>query len=566
MRHELVFILLISNSLISQNSLSKQEINNPLDIPIILSGTYGELRSNHFHSGIDIKTKGIEGLNVYSYANGYVNRIKISHGGYGKALYIKHPDGTTTVYAHLKKFSSKIEKIVKSKQYKSKSYEIEFFPKENEVSVLKKELIAFSGNTGGTSGPHLHFEVRDQNQVPVNPLINASIFIEDDMPPLFKKLFYKSYDNNDFYNSQTELKIRKVSSFLYVSDTLKSVGKIGIGIVAFDKHNLANNNNGLFKIGTSLNNQTLLEILFDSISFDETKHINIFIDYSFFKNYEIRIQKLFVENNNPLDLYSFKLNNGFITIENKKFYTYEVNLCDANGNNSKLIVPILGVSVKPEEEPLELINSRIELNYIERDKKYELEFNSVKVSILKETFYNNLFLETKFKNDTLTIDKDTIPLLKPITIYFNTERYNDSLKDRLFIAKISENNKVASYNYTKNAYDGKKSSTKVLGKYVLKLDTINPSISAIGFKENDWISNFSNLKIRIQDRESGIRNYNGWINDKWVLFELNTKKGRIVYNFNDKIISEAKNSLRVEVIDNVGNKTEYKTIFYRNPN
>ena len=565
MRHELVFILLISNSLISQTSLSKQEINNPLDIPIILSGTYGELRSNHFHSGIDIKTKGIEGLNVYSYANGYVNRIKISHGGYGKALYIKHPDGTTTVYAHLKKFSSKIEKIVKSKQYKRKSYEIEFFPKENEVSVLKKELIAFSGNTGGTSGPHLHFEVRDQNQVPVNPLINSSIFIEDDMPPLFKKLFYKSYDNNNFYNSQTELKIRKVSSFLYVSDTLKSVGKIGIGIVAFDKHNLANNNNGLFKIGTSLNNQNLLEILFDSISFDETKHINTFIDYSFFKNYEIRIQKLFVENNNPLDLYSFKLNNGFITIENKKFYTYEVNLCDANGNNSKLIVPILGVSVKPEE-PLELINSRIELNYIERDKEYELEFNSVKVSILKETFYNNLFLETKFKNDTLTIDKDTIPLLKPITIYFNTERYNDSLKDRLFIAKISENNKVASYNYTKNAYDGKKSSTKVLGKYVLKLDTINPSISAIGFKENDWISNFSNLKIRIQDRESGIRNYNGWINDKWVLFELNTKKGMIVYNFNDKIISEAKNSLRVEVIDNVGNKTEYKTTFYRKPN
>ncbi len=565
MRHRLVFILLISNSLMSQNNLFKQEITSPLDIPIILSGTYGELRSNHFHSGIDIKTKGIEGLNVYSYANGYVSRIKISHGGYGKALYIKHPDGTTTVYGHLKKFSSKIEKIVKSKQYKRESYEIEFFPKGNEISVLKKELIAFSGNTGGTNGPHLHFEVRDQNQVPVNPLINASIFIEDGIPPLFKKLFYKSYDNNDFYSSQTELKIRKVSNSLYISDTLKSIGKTGIGIVAFDKHNLANNNNGLFKIETSFNNQNLLEILFDSISFDETKHINTFIDYSFFKNYEIRIQKLFIEDNNLLDLYSFKLNNGFITIENKKSYIYEINLYDANGNNSKLIVPILGVSVKPEE-PLKLINRRIELNYIERDKEYELEFNSAKVSILKETFYNNLFLETKFKNDTLTIDKDTIPLLKPITIYFNTERYNDSLKDRLFIAKISENNKVASYNYTKNAYDGKKSSTKVLGKYVLKLDTVNPSISPIGFKENDWISNFSNLKIRIQDRESGIRNYNGWINDKWVLFELNTKKGMIVYNFNDKIISEAKNSLRVEVIDNVGNKTEYKTTFYRKPN
>ena len=193
MRREFIFILLIFNSLISQNNPLKQEKNSLLDIPIILSGTYGELRSNHFHSGIDIKTEGIQGLDVYSYASGYVSRIKVSHGGYGKALYIKHPNGTTTVYAHLKKFSTKIEKIVKSKQYKRESYEIEFFPKENEISVLENEIIAFSGNTGGTSGPHLHFEVRDQNQIPINPLTNSSVYVEDDRTPLFKKLFYKSY-------------------------------------------------------------------------------------------------------------------------------------------------------------------------------------------------------------------------------------------------------------------------------------------------------------------------------------------------------------------------------------
>ena len=320
MRRKFIFILLISSSLISQNNLLKQEKTNPLDIPIILSGTYGELRSNHFHSGIDIKTKGVQGLDVYSYASGYVSRIKVSHGGYGKALYIKHPNGTTTVYAHLKKFSSKIEKIVKSKQYKRESYEIEFFPKENEISVLENEIIAFSGNTGGTSGPHLHFEVRDQNQIPINPLTNSSVYVEDDRTPLFKKLFYKSYEKNNVFNSQTELKIKKVTNSLYVSDTLKSSGKIGIGIVAFDKHNRANNSNGIYKIITSLNNQNLLKILFDSISFDKTKHINAFIDYSFFKNHKIRIQKLFIEENNPLELYSSNINNGFITIENKKIF------------------------------------------------------------------------------------------------------------------------------------------------------------------------------------------------------------------------------------------------------
>ncbi|MBC8300848.1 MAG: M23 family metallopeptidase [Pelagibacterales bacterium] len=563
MRRELIFILLISSSLISQNNLLKQEKTNPLDIPIILSGTYGELRSNHFHSGIDIKTKGIQGLNVYSYASGYVSRIKVSHGGYGKALYIKHPDGNTTVYAHLKKFSSKIEEIVKSKQYKRESYEIEFFPKENEISVLENEIIAFSGNTGGTTGPHLHFEVRDKNQIPINPLINSSIYIEDDRTPFFKKLFYKSYESNNVFDSQTELKINKITSSLYVSDTLKSSGKIGIGIVAFDKHNRANNSNGIFKIIASLNNQNLLKIVFDSISFDKTKHINTFIDYSFFKNHKIRIQKLFIEENNPLDLYSSNINDGFITIKNKEFYKYEVNIYDANGNKSKLVVPILGMKTN---KPLKLVNNHVELTYIERDKKYELEFNSVRVSILEETFYNNLFLEAKFENDILSIDKDTIPLLKPITIYFNTDRYNDSIKNQLYIAKLSDNKKMTSYNYTTDFSNGKKSSIKSLGRYTLAVDTINPSISPIGFKENDWISNFSNLKIKVNDVGSGIRSYNGWINNKWILFELNTKKGILVYDFDDNIVRKAKNNLHIEIIDNVGNRTEYKTTFYRKSN
>ena len=124
---------------------------------------------------------------------------------------------------------------------------------------------------------------------------------------------------------------------------------------------------------------------------------------------------------------------------------------------------------------------------------------------------------------------------------------------------------MPNYIYTTDGLNSKKATTKSLGKFILKQDTINPSISIVGFKNNDWISNFSNLKIKIKDLESGIRSYNGWINDKWVLFELNTKKGVLTYDFNDKIISEAKNNLRVEVVDNVGNKSVYKTTFYRKP-
>ena len=555
------FILLItSNIILSQNKSENGDVM-PLDIAINLSGTYGELRSNHFHSGIDIKTKGVEGLNVYSYDNGYVSRVKISHGGYGKALYILHPDGTSSVYAHLKKFSPKIEKIVKSKQYKKKSYEIEFFPKENEIKILKNEIIAFSGNTGGTTGPHLHFELRDSNQIPVNPLLNSHISIKDNTPPFVSELFYKKKS----YDIQSQHKIKKISNTTYLADTIKDVGKIGFGIVAFDKHDLANNKNGVSKISTYLNGNNILSISFDSISFNETKHINTFIDYAFFKNNRKRIQKLYIEDYNPLKFYKTKLNNGYISVNHGESYIYEIHLTDANRNTSILTVPITGDSLANNLD-FNLNKKLNKFNLIETKKEYEFDFIDAKVSIPKGTFYKDISLDISFKNDILSIDKDTIPLLKPITISFNIDRYNDSIKDRLFVGKLSENNKIVNYSYTIDLLNSKKSSTKSLGNYMIGLDTISPYISPIGFKQNDWISNSTTLKIQIKDNESGIRKYNGWINDKWILFELNTKKGVLVYDFDDNVIKEAKNNLYIEVIDNVGNISQYKTVFYRKSN
>ena len=554
-----LFLLCISfNTITSQNKILNER-NKPLDIPIILSGTYGELRTNHFHSGIDIKTKGIEGLNVYSYDNGYVSRIKISHGGYGKALYIKHPNGSTSLYAHLKKFSKKIEEIVKKKQYERMSYEIEFFPKENEIQINKNEIIAFSGNTGGTTGPHLHFELRDKNQIPINPLKITDISILDNKPPHINSLFYKTI----YSDKQNEVKIKRLSNSLYISDSIRISGKIGFGIIAYDKHDLANNNNGVSKIETFIDKGNILTISFDSISFDQTKHINTFIDYSYFKNNKKRIQKLFIEDYNPLSLYSNNKNNGYLLIEENKSYTYEVSISDVNGNNSKLIVPIIGTALNTKTNKK---SKNKEFKFIDVKKDYDFSFNNAKVYINNGTFYKNLNIEISYRNDTLSISKDTIALLKPITIYLNTDRYNDSTKNHLFIAKLSDDNKMSNYVYTTDELNSKKAITKSLGKFILKQDTISPSISTIGFKNNDWISNFSNLKIKIKDLESGIKSYSGWINDKWVLFELNTKKGVLTYDFNDKIISDAKNDLRVEVIDNVGNKTVYKTTFYRKPN
>ena len=164
MRNTLIIVLLIfTQFIIAQNPYPQDYFRNPLEIPIILAGTFAELRSNHFHSGLDIKTQQQEGLKVFAAAQGYVSRIKISHWGYGKAIYITHPNGYTTVYAHLKQFSPKIEAFVKKAQYEKETFEIELFPSLSELKIEADEIIAFSGNTGGSSGAHLHFEMREKS-------------------------------------------------------------------------------------------------------------------------------------------------------------------------------------------------------------------------------------------------------------------------------------------------------------------------------------------------------------------------------------------------------------------
>ncbi|NND10141.1 MAG: M23 family metallopeptidase, partial [Flavobacteriaceae bacterium] len=159
-----VVFLLCHSFGIAQSKYPQDYFRKPLDIPLVLSGTFAELRSNHFHSGLDIKTKQREGLKVYASAPGYVSRIKISHWGYGKALYITHPNGYTSVYAHLQKFSEKIEEYVKEKQYEKESFTLELFPSAEELQIESDEIVAFSGNTGGSGGPHLHFEIRDNKE------------------------------------------------------------------------------------------------------------------------------------------------------------------------------------------------------------------------------------------------------------------------------------------------------------------------------------------------------------------------------------------------------------------
>ena len=329
---KILFFLISINLVVAQNNQ-----RNPLDYETILSGTFGELRSNHFHSGIDIKTKGKEGSKVYAFSKGYVSRIKISKGGYGKAIYIKHNDGKTSVYAHLKRFSKKIETIVKNEQYKKENYEIEIFPALNEIKILDNELIAYSGNTGGSSGPHLHFEIRDINQKPINPL-SYGIDVKDSKTPSILGLrLYSLYKNREIKDYKN-LTLYKRDKNTFITDTVISIGTLGFGIQTFDRQDLASNKNGVYKINTYIDNDSLVSIDFSKFSFEETKHINRYIDYSEFKRNKRRFQKLFIQKNNPLSIYKTERNNGVISLIESNKHLIKIEVLDFKKNITRIII------------------------------------------------------------------------------------------------------------------------------------------------------------------------------------------------------------------------------------
>ena len=533
----------------------------PIDINLILSGSFAELRTNHFHSGLDIKTQGKEGFQTYASAAGYVSRIKISRYGYGKALYIKHPNGYTTVYAHLKKFSAAIEAYVKKRQYQKETFEIELFPKAGTLKVLDKQLIAYTGNTGGSGGPHLHFEIRDPQERPINPLM-FGFDVKDTTPPVIYGLFGYPISENSHVGGDTkrvEIRIIKQKDGTYKSEPIIAYGEIGFGIISTDRQDLASNKNGVNNIQTSFNGQKSLEVNLNRFSFDETKHLNRYIDYEFLYNNKKRIQKLFIEKNNPLSVMNAFTNGGALKIENDTYSIYKVFVSDFKGNQSELNIPIRGVYQKLSDP----INRNAKLQNVSATKEIVLQKDNVSIQILKNTFYEDVDLLFEVSNDTLKLHTALIPLQKSITINFDISKYKKEDKTRLFIGSVSRYGNKLYYSPTKKRGNTLSTRTKYLGSYSLGIDSENPEIKAINFKNKSWISNNKYLKVKINDKVSGIKNYRATLNERWILMEYDTKTQLLTYDFEDQTITETENNFKIIVTDNVGNSSTFESIFYR---
>ncbi|MEL1242332.1 M23 family metallopeptidase [Flavobacterium flavipallidum] len=557
-----LFFLLISRVVIAQNTYPKDYFQSPLDIPMQLSGNFGELRPNHFHAGFDFKTLQREGLEVHAAADGYISRIKISPFGNGKAIYINHPNGITTVYCHLQKAVGIIDDYIKNAQYKAQSFEIELFPKANELEVKKGQLIALSGNTGSSEGPHLHFEFRDtKTEKVINPMFfGFDKNFKDTKKPIVSAVYVYPLDGTVANKSKQPLllNLRLQADGSYLANKVLANGAIGFGITAVDYDNISMNRNGVYKVQSYLNGKAVFGYQFDTYGFDEMRYVNALIDYGRYKRTSQRVQKLFMKTPFGLSIIKTDEDNGIIKVLPNLNLSYRVEVADYFGNTTMITIPIAFDAASPVVEQEKVVSSY----FVKAKKDNIFSKDNMTATFPAGTFYDDFAMNFVVNGNVLTVHDDSVPVHSSFEIAIESDKYSDDQKSKVYIANLSSSGKLG---YNSTAVKGNLYTTKVrtLGKYTLAMDTTAPTISMAKPIEGCWITNEKSIQLSIADSGSGIKSYNGYLNGNWILFEYDAKTRKITYQFTNEFVAEGKNELKVVVTDQVGNSSVFETGFFR---
>ena len=558
----LLFIFLKASNaqkIYSNNKYPLTDFRQPLDIdPPALAGSFGELRANHFHSGIDFRTNQRIGYPVYAVADGYISRLRVQNSGFGLALYVNHPNGFTSVYGHLSRFNPKIGQEVKNIQYRNKSYEIDEFPNANLISIRKGEIIAYSGNTGSSGGPHLHFELRDtKTEATINPQL-LGIQIPDNIPPVISAMYVYRL-NEEPFNEFTPKQYFQVvgANGKYNLNKVKTInlsGEVGFGITATDKHNGLSGINGLYSIELELDGKIIYTSALERFSFENSRAINSHIDYPAFLNFKRSVQKSFVDPGNPLKIYSNLVKNGRISFNDGKLHQLSYTLTDSKGNRSMLLFNV-------QANPKAIINPPATKSGIlfPFSKMNEFINDDVKVVLPKGTLYNDLnFVYKKLPNSAIHQIQNT---LTPLHIGFELSiKVDSSLMKYQYKALIVNGNRASQGGYLENGYII--ANPKTFGNFCIAIDTIAPTITPVNIAEGRNMNGMSKINFKIRDNLSGIKSFNGYIDGKWILMAFDTKTASLWHTFDERTAS-GKHSLELLVADMKDNVKRYAIEFYK---
>nr|WP_315421366.1 M23 family metallopeptidase [uncultured Pedobacter sp.] len=546
----------------STNKYPITDFRQPLDIsPPALAGSFGEIRGNHFHSGIDFRTNQREGYPVYAVADGYISRLRVQNSGFGQALYINHPNGFTTVYGHLQRFAPKIATIVKNLEYEKKSFEIDEFPDATLIPVHKGEIIAWSGNRGSSGGPHLHFEIRDtKTEETINPQF-FGIIIPDNIPPVIHGLYVYRLNGKTFNENTPKqaIGISGANGSYKTAAPISLTGEVGFGIVVTDRHNGLSGTNGVYSIQLEVDGKKVYTSALERFAFEDSKAINSHIDYPTYLNTKRSIQKSFVEPGNPLKIYSGLINNGRINFNDGATHQLRYIITDSKGNSSVLPFTVNAGSA-PTAAPAILPGIIFPYN-----KVNEFNTDDIKVVFPQGTLYSDLnFTYKKLPKPTpnawsalYQIHNRYTPLHIGFNISIKADNLPENLKNK---ALIVNSNGSSQGGFFENGYV--KATPKNFGSFYIAIDTIAPRIIPVNISEGKNMAGLSKIFFKISDNLSGIKSFNGYIDGKWALMEFDTKTATLWHSFDERTAS-GKHTLELVVVDMKENTRKYTVTFIR---
>ena len=524
----------------------------PLKIPLTTTGTFGELRTNHFHSGLDFRTKGREGVKVFAAATGYVSRIKVQLTGYGKVLYLTHNNGYTTVYAHLQKFAPAIEEYVKKHQYQRKSFEIQLFPEKDNLKIASGSLIGYSGITGGVS-PHLHFEIRDAMEAIVNPLA-FGFKINDALPPTVKGLRVYATNQSSFvgvpYHQDTLIAIKRVRPNFYKATPINVSGAICFGVRTYDQQAKNIYKNGIYELRVRKEGVLIYQHQLKRFSFENSKYINLLIDYPRYMNNRERYQKTYRHPKNKLQIYRIYQPQKFV-IKPAEHAVFDIEILDFKQHKTTIQVSVYGMASKPTQNPQKTDS----LLVITPDSPHTFEQKGIRISFPKKSVYDTVYLNLDVQPKRVVLDSPRLfPMDKPFYLAFNLGDIPTSQRQKYLIAREEKGKIIPIDTHFKDTL--LMIRTKTLGTYRLLQDTEPPVVYRTNIKNGQDITSLKQLHIYAKDRLSGIKEFMARVDGRWCLMEYLTSKNLFFIDIDE--LPKGKHVLEVSFADACGNEVHYK--------
>jgi murein DD-endopeptidase MepM/ murein hydrolase activator NlpD len=565
-----LLFLSLSSSIFAQDVVQtrqypKDYFRYPLDLPPSTAGSFGELRPNHFHAGLDFRTNQRDGYPVHAAADGFVSRLKVQFGGFGNAVYITHPNGFTTVYGHLQSFSPELAKLVHDYQVQTKTDMVDFNLLPMQVPVTKGQVIALSGHTGAVAGPHVHFEVRDtQTEQTINPQL-FGLTVTDHIPPVLGTACIYRFNDGPFSERTQRQFLGVVGSaghYRLVNPAIIDVsGNVGFGITADDMNNTSGSHNGVYSIQLNVDGKTVFTFAAERFAFDQTHAINAFIDYPEFLNSHRFIQKCFILPGSKITLYPQSINRGVVSFTDDSLHDVQYVVRDIAGNTSTLNLKVRSHS--KTIYPVELF--KMPGTFFPYDKDNTFSNDKVKVSIPAGNLYDSMnfvFADQPKKpgtySDTYQLGDRYDPINDTYDLWIKPDTTAPGWRaDKAVIVNADGECIVGNYE------DGYvKAQAKGFGSYYVKLDTEAPRIVPVNITNGANMAAKKAIELRISDNLSGIKTYMGYVDGQWVLMHWDFKSRILSYIF-DETNPRGKHTFELNVTDQKDNTATFKADFNR---